>query len=97
MRARGIRAGDRVAAVMPNVPETVIAMLAATSVGAVWSSCSPDFGTAGILDRFGQIEPRWLVCADGYRYNGRAYDTLERMPDLTAQLLALADTHAEEA
>jgi acetoacetyl-CoA synthetase len=92
MRARGIRAGDRVAAVMPNVPETVIAMLAATSIGAVWSSCSPDFGTAGILDRFGQIAPRWLVCADGYRYNGRAYDTLERMPDLTAQLPSLEHT-----
>ena len=71
MRDMGIVAGDRVAGFMPNVPEAVIAMLAAASLGAIWSSCSPDFGVKGVLDRFGQIEPRILFCADGYRYAGK--------------------------
>jgi acetoacetyl-CoA synthetase len=92
MRAAGLESGDRVAAVMPNIPETVVALLAATSLGAIWSSCSPDFGERGILDRFGQIEPRWLFCADGYRYNGRAFDTLERMPDLLRELPSVEQT-----
>jgi acetoacetyl-CoA synthetase len=92
MRASGVEAGDRVAAVLPNVPETVVAMLAANSLGAVWSSCSPDFGERGILDRFGQIEPRWLFCADGYRYNGRAFDTLGRMPSLLSELPSVERT-----
>ncbi len=74
--AQGVRAGDRVAAFMPNVPETVIAMLATASIGAIWSSCSPDFGVQGVLDRFGQIEPRILFCADGYRYSGKEIDSL---------------------
>jgi acetoacetyl-CoA synthetase len=69
--AVGLRAGDRVAAMMPNMPEAVVAMLAAASLGAVFSSCSPDFGEQGVLDRFGQIEPRVLVVADGYWYNGK--------------------------
>ncbi|MEE2663462.1 MAG: acetoacetate--CoA ligase [Myxococcota bacterium] len=92
MRAAGLEPGDRVAAVMPNVPETVVALLAATSLGAIWSSCSPDFGTRGIVDRFGQIEPRWLFCADGYRYNGRAFDTLGRMPSLLRELPSVERT-----
>lgn len=78
LRAYGVTAGDRVAGFMPNLPETIIAMLAATSLGAVWSSCSPDFGVQGVLDRFGQIEPRVLFCSDGYRYAGKAIDTLAR-------------------
>ncbi|HEY0969919.1 MAG TPA: acetoacetate--CoA ligase [Gemmatimonadales bacterium] len=75
----GVRAGDRVAGYLPNVPEAVIAMLAAASLGAVWSSCSPDFGVQGVLDRFGQIAPRVLVCADGYRYAGKVIDCRERI------------------
>ncbi len=78
LRASGIVAGDRVAGFLPNIPEAVIAMLAAASIGAVWSSCSPDFGVQGVLDRFGQIEPRVLFCADSYVYNGKRIDCLER-------------------
>ncbi|MCW5605976.1 MAG: AMP-binding protein, partial [Burkholderiales bacterium] len=74
LRAAGIRPGDRVAGYMPNLPGTVIAMLAATSLGAVWSSCSPDFGVQGVVDRFGQIGPRILFAADGYFYNNKAID-----------------------
>ncbi len=82
LRAAGVRAGDRVAGFLPNIPEAVVAMLAAASCGAVWSSCSPDFGTAGVLDRFGQIEPRVLFVADGYRYNGKEIDSLERVREI---------------
>jgi acetoacetyl-CoA synthetase len=82
LRASGLRAGDRVAGFLPNIPETVIAMLAAASCGAVWSSCSPDFGVAGVLDRFGQIEPRILFVADGYRYAGQEIDSLERVGEI---------------
>ncbi len=67
---------------MPNTLETVIAMLAATSIGAVWSSCSPDFGKKGVLDRFGQIEPKVLFCADGYTYNGKKFSSLERVKEI---------------
>jgi acetoacetyl-CoA synthetase len=83
LRAAGVRPGDRVAGFLPNVPETVVAALAANAVGAVWSSCSPDFGAQGVLDRFGQIEPVVLVAADGYTYAGKAIDCLER----TAQIV----------
>jgi acetoacetyl-CoA synthetase len=79
LRAAGIRPGDRIAGFLPNIPEAVIAMLAAASCGAVWSSCSPDFGAAGVVDRFGQIEPRVLIAADGYRYAGKEIDSLERV------------------
>ena len=82
MRARGIQPGDRVAAVVANTPEAIIGMLAAASIGAVWSSASPDFGTAGILDRFGQIEPTLLICVNGYGYGGKVFDR-------TAQALEL--------
>ena len=77
LRASGVGPGDRVAGWLPNIPETVVAMLAAASLGAVWSSCSPDFGVAGVLDRFGQIAPKVLFAADGYRYAGKA-DRLRR-------------------
>jgi acetoacetyl-CoA synthetase len=86
LRAAGIGPGDRVAAYMPNLPGTVIAMLAAASLGAVWSSCSPDFGVQGVVDRFGQIAPRILVAADGYFYNGRRIDNLPRLKEIMAQL-----------
>ncbi|HUP95770.1 MAG TPA: AMP-binding protein, partial [Burkholderiales bacterium] len=71
LREAGVVAGDRVAGYVPNMPEAVTAMLAATSIGAIWSSCSPDFGVQGVLDRFGQIEPKVLFAADGYFYGGK--------------------------
>jgi len=86
LRDQGVVAGDRVAGYLPNLPETVIAMLAATSIGAVWSSCSPDFGVRGVLDRFGQIEPRVLFAAAAYRYNGRLHDCRERLGEILAGL-----------
>jgi len=82
LASEGIRAGDRVAGFLPNIPEAVIAMLATTSLGAVWSSCSPDFGAKGVLDRFGQIEPRVLFAADGYLYGGKSFDCRERVHGL---------------
>ena len=74
----GVGKGDRVAGYLPNVPEATAAMLATSSLGAIWSSCSPDFGVQGVLDRFGQIEPKVLFCADGYLYNGKEFDSQER-------------------
>jgi acetoacetyl-CoA synthetase len=89
LRTWGVGSGDRVAGVLPNLPETVIAMLATVSIGAVWSSSSPDFGARGILDRFGQIGPRVLFAADGYWYNGKFFDTLPRLEEIRAQLPSL--------
>jgi acetoacetyl-CoA synthetase len=86
LRAEGVGPGDRVAAYMPNMPETVVAMLAATSLGAVFSSCSPDFGIQGVLDRFGQIEPRVLVAADGYHYAGKTHATLDKLGEIVRGL-----------
>ncbi len=88
-RAAGLVAGDRVAGYLPNMPEAVVAMLAATSIGAVWSSCSPDFGARGVLDRFGQIEPKVLISADGYFYNGKTQDSLSRLEEIRAGLPTL--------
>ncbi len=85
-KALGVQAGDRVAGYMPNLPETLIAMLAASSLGAIWSSCSPDFGVQGVLDRFGQIQPKVLLCADGYHYNGKQHDCLAKLAQISAQL-----------
>jgi acetoacetyl-CoA synthetase len=82
----GVSEGDRVAGFLPNLPETVIATLAAASRGAVWSSCSPDFGVNGVIDRFGQIGPKVLVCADGYRYAGKTIDVLPRVRDARQRL-----------
>lgn len=79
LKQAGVGVGDRVAGFMPNIPETVIAMLAATSLGAVWSSCSPDFGIDGVVDRFGQIEPKVLFCADAYPYGGKRFDCLDKV------------------
>ncbi|MFZ5563324.1 MAG: acetoacetate--CoA ligase [Thermodesulfobacteriota bacterium] len=89
LKRLGIRAGDRVAGFLPNMPEAIIAMLAATSLGAVWSSCSPDFGAKSVLDRFGQIAPRVLFAADGYFFKGRAVDSLPRIHEVCAVLDAL--------
>ncbi len=82
----GIGAGDRVAGFLPNIPEAVAAMLAAASLGAIWSSCSPDFGVAGMLDRFGQIEPKLLITADGYTYNGKPIGSLDRVAEALESL-----------
>ena len=82
----GLRAGDRAAAFIPNLPETSMLALAALSQGIVWSSCSPDFGVDGVIDRFGQIEPKVLFCADGYRYNGQTHDSLERVREIAERL-----------
>ncbi len=81
-----IKVGDRICGVMPNCIETVIAFLATSALGAIWSSCSPDFGINGILDRFGQIEPRVLFCCDGYFYNGKTVQTLEKISDVAKQI-----------
>ena len=86
MRQQGIQPGDRIAGFMPNCIETVVAMLATASLGAVWSSCSPDFGKQGALDRFGQIAPRLLFTADGYVYNGKACDSLSRAGDIACAI-----------
>jgi acetoacetyl-CoA synthetase len=86
LQREGIVAGDRVAGFLPNLPETVIAMLGVTSLGATWSSCSPDFGANGVLDRFGQIRPRVLVCADGYRYGGKEIDSLPRVREVRERI-----------
>ncbi len=84
----GVARGDRVAAMMPNMPEAIAAMLAAASLGAVWSSCSPDFGDQGVLDRFGQIEPVLFITVDGYWYNGKEID-------VSAKMAAVADKAAQ--
>jgi acetoacetyl-CoA synthetase len=89
LRGMGVVAGDRVAGLLPNTPHAVVAMLAATSIGAVWSSCSPDFGVNGVMDRFGQIEPKVLFAADGYRYNGREIDSLDRVQEIVARIPSL--------
>ncbi|MGZ8593825.1 MAG: acetoacetate--CoA ligase, partial [Actinomycetota bacterium] len=95
LRRLGVGRGDRVAAFLPNAPEAVIAFLATASVGAVWSSCSPDFGTRAVVDRFSQIEPKILIAVDGYRYGGREHDRLgvvreiaERLPGLERVVIA---------
>ena len=82
MKSNGIKKGDRVAAYLPNIPETVIAYISTSALGAVWSSCSPDFGTAGVIDRFSQIDPKVLFVGDKYFYNGKKINILERLPEV---------------
>jgi len=89
LKEAGVQTGDRVAAFMPNMPETIVAMLAATSLGATWSSCSPDFGIKGVLDRFGQIKPKVLFTANGYWFKGKSLDSIERISDILKQLPSL--------
>ena len=92
LRRDGIRPGDRVAGFVPNIPEAIVAALGAAAVGAVWSSCSPDFGVQGVLDRFGQIEPRVLVAADGYFYAGRTHDSLGKLAEMAGGLPSVERT-----
>jgi acetoacetyl-CoA synthetase len=89
--ATGVMAGDRVAGILPNMPESIVSMLGAASLGAVWSSCSPDFGVQGVLDRFGQIAPKVLVACDGYYYNGKAVDIFDKLVEIVAQLPSVHD------
>jgi acetoacetyl-CoA synthetase len=86
LRADGVGVGDRVAAYIPNLPEAIVGLAASASIGAIWSSCSPDFGVQGVLDRFGQIEPSVLLTVDGYWYNGKAIDSLGKVREIAAKL-----------
>ncbi|MBC7170817.1 MAG: AMP-binding protein, partial [Polyangiaceae bacterium] len=92
LREAGVRAGDRVAAYMPNVPETIVYALASSCLGAVFSSCSPDFGASGAIDRFGQIEPKILVVADGYRYAGKTFDLLSKAREVVDAIASIERT-----
>ena len=89
LRELGIRPGDRVVACLPNIPHAVVAMLATTSIGAIWASCSPDFGWRGVIDRFAQLTPKVLFCVDGYRYGGTEYDRTAQMRDIADGLASL--------
>ena len=92
MREMGIVKNDRVAGFMPNIPETIITMLATASIGAIWSSCSPDFGIKGVLDRFQQIEPKLIFAADGYLYNGKTIDCLSKLKNILTDLPSIKKT-----
>src|SRR6185369_1678575 len=89
LRRAGVVPGDRIAGYLPNLPDTVTAMLAATSVGAIWSSCSPDFGVQGVLDRFGQIAPNILFTSSGYRHKGTLYPMLDRVRRIACAIPSL--------
>src|SRR6202008_2908989 len=86
LRNLGVQPGDRVASTLPNIPEAMIAMLAVTSIGAIWTSVSPDFGWRGVLDRFRQLQPRVLICTGGYVYNGKAYDRSGELREIIGDL-----------
>ncbi|HET7484137.1 MAG TPA: acetoacetate--CoA ligase [Solirubrobacterales bacterium] len=92
LRALGVECGDRVVAYMPNIPEAIVAFLATASLGAIWSSCSPDFGPASVIDRFAQIEPKVLFAVDGYRYGGKNFDRRETIAQLQGAMPSLART-----
>ena len=89
LKTLGVRSGDRVAGYLTNSPEAVIAMLATTSLGAIWSSCSPDFGVNGVLERFAQIQPKVLFCVDGYHYNGKQYDLMDSVNSVAENIPAV--------
>src|SRR6185437_1648237 len=89
LRSIEVQPGDRVVAYMPNIPATLIAFLACASLGAIWSSCSPDMGTASVVDRFRQIEPTVLFAVDGYQYNGRPFDRRQVVHELQSALPSL--------
>ena len=89
LRALGVGGGDRVVAYLPNTPEALIAFLATASLGAIWSSCSPDFGAGSVVDRFAQIEPKVLFAVDGYRYGGKDFDRLDTVAEIAEQIPSL--------
>lgn len=101
LKWRGVLPGDRIAGYLPNMPEAIVAMLAASAIGATWTSCSPDFGIQGVLDRFGQTEPKVLFGVDGYHYNGKTHDVRGKMAEILAQLPSVEHTiivpYAEDA
>lgn len=88
----GLQPGDRVAGYLPNMPQTIIAMLATATLGAIWSSCSPDFGINGVIDRFGQISPKIFLIADGYFYNGKTFDCLSKLPEILDKVPSIEKT-----
>ena len=92
LRELGVERGDRVVAYLPNIPETLIAFLATASIGAIWSSCSPDFGASSVADRFAQIEPKVLFCVDGYRYNGKDFDRRDTVAGLVREMPTIQHT-----
>ena len=92
LRELGVERGDRVVAYLPNIPEALVAFLATASIGAVWSSCSPDFGASSVADRFAQIEPKVLLCVDGYRYNGKDFDRIETVAGLVREMPTIERT-----
>ncbi|MGZ5376099.1 MAG: AMP-binding protein, partial [Solirubrobacterales bacterium] len=92
LRSLGVGRGDRVVAYLPNIPEAIVGFLATASIGAIWSSCSPDFGARSVVDRFAQIEPKVLLAVDGYRYGGKDFDRCEIVAGLQEQMLGLAAT-----
>ena len=92
LRSKGVKKGDRVAGFLPNMPEAVVSMLATSSIGAIWTSCSPDFGVQGVLDRFGQVEPKVFICVDSYLYNGKIFDCLEKNKSIISKLPTLEKT-----
>ena len=92
LRSLGVERGDRVVAYMPNIPETLVAFLATASLGAIWSSCSPDFGARSVIDRFAQIEPKVLFSVDGYRYNGKDFDRIDTIAGLQSEMPTLERT-----
>ena len=99
LRALGVERGDRVVAYMPNIPETAAAFLACASIGAIWSSCSPDFGARSVIDRFAQIEPKVLLAVRKYRYNGREFDRSDALAEIVASMpdLASVAVHGEDS
>ena len=82
LESNGVKKGDRIAAYLPNIPETVTAYISTSVLGAIWSSCSPDFGTAGVIDRFSQISPKILFIGDKYFYNGKKINIIDRLPEI---------------
>ncbi|MCA9872336.1 MAG: AMP-binding protein, partial [Anaerolineales bacterium] len=92
LRQMGVQPGDRVVAYLPNIPQTITAVLAVASLGAIWSSCSPDFGSRSVLDRFTQIEPKVLIAVDGYNYGGKQFDRRDIVAELQASLPTLNHT-----
>jgi len=92
LRALGVQRGDKVVAYMPNIPETLVAFLATASIGAVWSSCPPEFGISSVVDRFQQLEPKVLLAVDGYRYAGKPFDSIPSVRDIQRQLPTLETT-----
>ena len=92
LRGMGVKKGDRIAGFLPNMPEAIVSMLATSSLGAIWTSCSPDFGVQSVLDRFGQVEPKVFICVDAYLYNGKVFNCLEKNQSIILKLPSIERT-----